>query len=85
MAVGIAGEASELLDAIKKHVFYNAPLNMENVIEELGDLEFYMEGLRTTLGITLEQTLDSNVSKLSVRYKGFNYSDQQAQDRADKV
>jgi len=49
MSSGVAGEAGELLDAIKKHVFYNAPLNMENVIEELGDMEFYIEGLRTTL------------------------------------
>ena len=44
MAVGIAGEAGELLDAVKKHVFYNALLNMENVIGELGDLKFYMKG-----------------------------------------
>ena len=83
MATGISGEAGELLDAIKKHVVYNKPLDRENVIEELGDLEFYMEGLRQELNITREETISQNVSKLGVRYKG-GYSDKAAQNRADK-
>lgn len=85
MAVGISGEAGELLDAIKKAVIYNKPIDIENVIEELGDLEFYLEGLRQGLGITREETLATNIRKLSVRYKMLTYSDQQAQDRADKT
>lgn len=84
MAVGVSGESGELLDAIKKNVIYRKPLDRENVIEELGDLEFYMEGLRQSLGITREETLKANIEKLSKRYEGFRYSDQQAQDRADK-
>ncbi|MNZ71593.1 MazG nucleotide pyrophosphohydrolase domain protein [compost metagenome] len=85
MAVGVAGEAGELLDAVKKYVVYNKPLDRENVIEELGDLEFYMEGLREKLGITRQETLDATIAKLGERYKGFQYSDKAAQDRADKV
>jgi len=83
MAVGVSGEAGELLDAIKKAVIYRKPLDRENVIEELGDLEFYMEGLRQGLGITREETLDANIAKLGVRYSA-GYSDKAAQDRADK-
>tara|TARA_R110000772_G_scaffold242198_1_gene354596 strand:+ start:1959 stop:2297 length:339 start_codon:yes stop_codon:yes gene_type:complete len=83
MAVGVAGEAGELLDAAKKCVMYNKSLDVENVIEELGDIEFYMEGLRQHLGITREETLDANIAKLGVRYaKGF--SNEAAQARADK-
>ena len=85
MAVGISGEAGELLDAIKKHVIYNKPLDIDNVIEELGDLEFYMEGLRQELGIYRVTTLLRNIEKLGTRYKDFNYSDQAAQERADKA
>lgn len=85
MAVGISGEAGELLDAIKKAVIYNKPLDIENVIEELGDLEFYLEGLRQGLGITREEILANNIRKLGVRYKNLTYSDQQAQERADKT
>lgn len=85
MAVGISGESGELLDAVKKAVMYRKQIDMENIIEELGDLEFYMEGLRQGLGITREETIEANIEKLGKRYKGHNYSDQQAQDRADKA
>lgn len=84
MGTGISGESGELLDAIKKHVIYKRKIDLENVIEELGDLEFYMEGLRQKLGITREETLRHNISKLLTRYHSGNYSNEQAQDRADK-
>ncbi len=84
MAVGISGEAGELLDAIKKHAVYQKSLNITNVVEELGDLEFFMEGLRATLGISREEVLAKNINKLSVRYHSGKYSNQQAQQRADK-
>jgi NTP pyrophosphatase (non-canonical NTP hydrolase) len=86
MAVGVSGEAGELLDAIKKHVIYGKPLDVANVIEELGDLEFYMEGLRAELGIFREETLAANKMKLlGKRYASGTYSDDQAINRADKV
>ena len=88
MAVGVAGEAGELLDAIKKHVVYNKPIDRENIVEELGDLEFYMEGLRQELDISREECLEYNIKKLltsdKARYKLGTYTDNQAQARADK-
>lgn len=83
-AIGISGEAGELLDAIKKFVIYNKPLDRDNVIEELGDLEFYMQGIRQNLGISRSKTLRHNMEKLAVRYKEFKYSDEQAHARNDK-
>jgi NTP pyrophosphatase (non-canonical NTP hydrolase) len=85
MAAGIVGEAGELSEAVKKHVAYNKPLDRENVIEELGDLEFYMEGLRQSLGITRDETLTHNIAKLSVRYAGLQYTDAAAHNRVDKA
>lgn len=82
--MGIAGEAGELLDAIKKYTMYNKPLDRDNVIEELGDLEFYMEALRQNLGINRQETLQMNMAKLGVRYSSGSFSDEQAQLRADK-
>ena len=84
MAVGISGEAGELLDAVKKHAIYQKSLDITNVVEELGDLEFFMEGLRATLGISREEVLAKNINKLSVRYHSGEYSNHQAQRRADK-
>lgn len=87
MALGVGGEAGELEDAIKKHVIYNKPLDRENVVEELGDLEFYMRRIRQVVGITRQETLNHNITKLlkgkNARYKE-GYSDKAAQDRADK-
>ena len=85
MVIGISGESGELLDSVKKAVIYQKPLDIVNVIEELGDLEFYMEGLRQELRITREETLQATIDKLSVRYKGLQYSDTSAQERADKA
>ena len=82
--VGISGEAGELLDAVKKETMYNKKPDIENIIEELGDLEFYMEALRQAYDITREQTIRANIAKLGVRYSSGTYSDKQAQERADK-
>ncbi len=84
MILGISGESGELLDALKKHIVYERELDRENVIEELGDIEFYLEGLRQSLGITREQCLDANIQKLGKRYENFQYTNQQAQERKDK-
>lgn len=84
MAVGAAGEAGELLDAIKKYVIYNKPLDLTNVIEELGDLNFYIQGIQNILRLSDSDILTQNSDKLSKRYKT-GYSDKAAQDRADKA
>lgn len=85
MAVGVSGEAGELLNAIKKRVIYRKPLDRQNVIEELGDIEFYLEGLRQSLEISREETIEQNMVKLQKRFSGAKYSDAAAQARADKV
>lgn len=85
MGVGVSGESGELLDAIKKGTIYGKPLDIENIIEELGDLEFYMERIRQLINITREQTIEANIAKLGKRYSSGKYSNQQAQARADKV
>lgn len=82
---GITGEVGELVDAIKKHTIYGKTLDLDNIIEELGDLEFYLQDLRTNLGLTREQTLVSNMEKLAKRYPNFNYTDARALARADKI
>ncbi len=84
MCMGLAGEMGELIDAVKKSIFYRKPLDRKNVIEELGDIEFYLEGLRQGLCISREVTIVGNINKLGARYEGFKYSDDAAKDRADK-
>lgn len=85
MLVGIAGEVGELIDPLKKAVIYRLPIDLINAVEELGDLEFYLERLRQLLGVTREQTLEANIVKLQKRFKEKQYSDQAAQERKDKI
>lgn len=83
MVLGIAGEAGEIVDAIKKENVYGKPLDRVNVVEELGDLEFYIAGLRQMYGIRRDEVLANNVAKLMVRYPT-GYTDEAAIARADK-
>ena len=84
-AVGISGEAGELLDAVKKHWAYGRELDRTNAIEELGDLEFYMTAMRLLLCVSRDEVLQYNAFKLQKRYSSGTYSDAQAQARADKA
>ena len=87
MGTGVAGEAGELIDAIKKYVVYNTSLDHANVVEELGDLEFYMNIIRFSIDVTREEVLSQNMLKLvgpNGRYADGRYSDHAAQERADK-
>jgi len=85
MVLGISGEAGELLDAVKKYAVYGKVLDRGNVVEELGDLEYYLEGLRQVLGIRRDDILAANIAKLSKRYNDFVYTDAAAIARADKA
>ena len=84
MAIGAAGEVGELLDAIKRHTIYERQLDVENVKEEIGDLFFYIQRIMFLTGLSLNTILDHNVKKLEKRYHEKKFSNEQAQQRADK-
>src|SRR5882724_267616 len=85
MVSKLCSEAGELMDAVGKNCYYNKPLDMNNILEELGDIEFYLEGFRNKLGIFRKETLEANYDKLSKRYEGLKYTDKAAHERKDKV
>lgn len=83
-ALGVAGEAGELADAVKKEFIYGKPRDRKNILEELGDLRFYIQATMMLYGISEQEVLQENANKLSIRYKSLRYSDEAAQSRADK-
>ena len=86
MALGLAGEAAEMLEQVMNHTLFGDPLDVKNVIEEGGDALFYIEGLAQGVNTTVEVMQDENkVKLLGKRYANGSYSDAQAQARADKV
>lgn len=68
-AIGMAGELSEITEPIKKHIFHGKPLDHAQLIDEMGDLLWYLDELCQVLGVTLEDVKRGNVQKLKERYK----------------
>ena len=83
-ATGMAGEAGEFLDASKKPWAYGKALDLDNCIEELGDLRFYYQAALNHLGLTDEQVIQANIEKLNKRYPDKVYKDEHAIARLDK-
>lgn len=84
MAVGFAGEATEMLRAVLDHVL-GADLDLDNVVEEGGDAAFYLQGILNQVDIGMNTVLRHNKFKLlGGRYASGKYSDEQAIARADK-
>lgn len=67
-AIGLATEAGELLDSLKRALFYGGELDRTNLIEELGDLEWYMAVIRDAIGVAQEDVQRVNIEKLQARY-----------------
>lgn len=74
--MGLAGEAGEVCDYLKKVVFHGHDLDKQKLCEELGDCLWYIATLATTAGLSMEDVAWGNVQKLKRRYpQGFNYED----------
>lgn len=81
--MGMAGEAGETVDLVKKSMFYGKPLDRDKLIKEAGDQLWYIAGpFCRAMGITFEQLAAVNVAKLQERYQG-TYTDKAAIARRD--
>lgn len=67
-AMGLAGEAGETCDLIKKMVFHGHPMDREKVKKEIGDVLWYAAVLAERCGWKLSDVADANVAKLMARY-----------------
>lgn len=66
--LGLQTEIGELVDAYKKTIYYGAPLDEVNVLEEVGDLEYYLELFCDSAGIDREVAKERVIQKLRQRY-----------------
>lgn len=84
-AMGMSTEAGELLDVAKKHAFYGRMIDVVNVVEELGDMLWYIGGMISVLNdcgvaVTFESVMDANIAKLRKRYSDV-FSSEEANNR----
>lgn len=66
--LGVQSEAGELADALKRTLYYGQPIDRTNLIEEIGDLCWYLAILADACGTTLEHCQARNIAKLRQRY-----------------
>lgn len=70
--LGLAGEAGECADLVKKHCFQDARPIHDALIDELGDVLWYVGETAAAMGVSLEEVGRHNVEKLRKRYpEGF--------------
>jgi uncharacterized protein YabN with tetrapyrrole methylase and pyrophosphatase domain len=67
-AIGACTESSELLDAVKKFVIYEKPIDIVNIKEEVGDVLWYLALICKWSGFSFEEAMEVNIQKLKTRY-----------------
>lgn len=80
LALGIAGEAGEIVDIIKKIVYHGHELDKEELIKELGDLEWYLQHLKKHYNISDDVVRFQNIMKLNRRYEN-GFSEEASKNR----
>lgn len=82
-AIGLAGEAGELCELIKKGILHRHGIDLDKIKKEAGDICWYLAGLLTQLGLSFDEVLSGNIEKLKQRYPdGFTSAD--SKKRADE-
>lgn len=72
-ALGLTGEAGEVAEVIKKHLFHATPLDQDALAKELGDCLWYIGAFATVLGLSMDDIAQRNIDKLRKRYpEGFD-------------
>lgn len=66
--LGLAGEAGETVDLLKKVLYHGKSLDREKLKLELGDVLFYLADIAEKYGIPLSEVAEGNVEKIDARY-----------------
>ena len=71
--LGLAGEAGEVCDYVKKHIYQGHELDYNHVAEETSDCLWYAALIATAIGWDLNDIMEMNIEKLKKRYpEGFS-------------
>lgn len=66
--MGLNGESGEAIDIAKKWLYQGHPLDVDGLIEELGDIMWYVALTAKALGVSLNEVGRKNIEKLKIRY-----------------
>ena len=82
-AMGASSDAGELLSEVKAHFIYGKALDVDHLIEEIGDTLWFLQLACASQNLTLGYVASKNLEKLAVRYPE-KYTDEHAIQRLDK-
>lgn len=82
--MGMSEEVGEIMGPVKKHIFYNKDLDINNIKTELGDLAWFMSILLDEIGSSFEEVMRLNYDKLEKRFPN-GFSEKAAIERKDKI
>lgn len=77
-ALGIGGEAGEILEHIKKVLYHGLPLDSAHVMKEIGDLFWYCFDMCETLDISPAYAAKVNIIKLRERFGDEGFTQEKA-------
>ena len=81
-ALGLAGEAGEFANMVKKLTAHGHEISPHELADELGDVLWYLSEAATAVGLQLGDLAQQNVEKLRKRYpEGF--SEERSKNRED--
>jgi NTP pyrophosphatase (non-canonical NTP hydrolase)/adenylate kinase family enzyme len=83
-ALGVGGEAGEVEEVIKHHIFGGEPLDKMKLAKEMGDVLWYLAALATTNDIDLSAIAELNINKLQHRYSSGSYSIEESAQRHEQ-
>lgn len=66
--MGLNGESGECIDIVKKAEFQGHNLDTDKLIDELGDVMWYIAEICEGLGISMSDVAELNIEKLKERY-----------------
>lgn len=82
--MGLCGESGESIDILKKHLYQGHELNREHLVNELGDVTWYLALSADALGYTLEDIFKKNIEKLNDRYPDGWFDAEKSVNRSSK-
>lgn len=68
LGLGVAGEAGEVADIIKKELGHGHVRDAEKMAKEIGDVLWYLAVLADEYGYNLSDIATMNIEKLKARY-----------------
>lgn len=83
-AMGIAGEAGEVMEIVKKGIFYGKPIDTDKVKLELGDVLWYLTLAAKSVGSSLDEIMTLNDAKLQARFGGTKFDAEKAINKDEK-